>query len=240
MTEKEWESEEIDPKTTGALSQHFKPLICPVDSNIQTELKEEGERERGRLPAMQGVFATISNLTDGSVIFWIRNIIHIGNSCLHLKLQAIKSWNYPSPWLKPLACDCNFLICLRIVMVINTTNPKPRKVLPSTDVVWDTRLCSRYARPLWLAILTWRRRRRRRGDIILLTDTDDDDGFSKGEMADQTHSLTNVGDAQSGGVQGSTIGIARIGGTLMFITRGLEKSKIAWENVMRILEAHES
>ena len=27
----------------GALSQHFKPLICPVDSNIQTELKEEGD-----------------------------------------------------------------------------------------------------------------------------------------------------------------------------------------------------
>ena len=59
----------------------------------------------------------------------------------------------------------------------------------------------------------------------MLTDTDDD-GFSKGEMADQTHSLTNVGDAQSGGVQGSTIGIARIGGTLMFIIRGLEKLKI--------------
>ena len=41
----------------GALSQHFKPLICPVDSNIQTELKEEREDD-DYLHALQGYVVT--------------------------------------------------------------------------------------------------------------------------------------------------------------------------------------
>ena len=82
-------------RAAGALSQHFKPLICPVDSNIQTELKEG--RERGRkndyLQAMQGVAVMctiVSDVADGSVEFM--TIIYVGWICCFprlIKLQVL-------------------------------------------------------------------------------------------------------------------------------------------------------
>ena len=84
----------------GALSQHFKPLICPVDSNIQTELKEEeeeGGEDEDYLHALQSVVVMgtmIIDHADGSALCRKDNIYNtpMGLVRVYMNMLCAQTW----------------------------------------------------------------------------------------------------------------------------------------------------